>query len=184
MNGMRGKIHFTNFPKPRRSCVICHQEFAPKAEIHSSIVDEAEEKFKRIDCCPACFEHQKSQIEDSIQEDKTHWKLVKPEERVNKKLSWKELDERAFLLLEEALAIASDDARQNEPAQEGSPEASQEASLLALHLLRRKKIALEREDAEGAVYRIIDTGMVFTLPKMNPMTAEQQGIFQRKLFAS
>jgi hypothetical protein len=163
---MKNRFQFLHFPKPKRSCSHCRKEFEPEEAIYSSIMEDDDDQPVRLDCCVPCYEG----IKDSLS-DKARWRLIKPEEKVSKKLSWRELDERAFFLLDEAL-------------QNPSEEAKQEAALLALHLLRRKKIAIETEDHDAIVYRNVETGHVMTLPRASVPSSELQQALQRKLFSS
>lgn len=157
-------LPLTHIPKPRRSCSKCLKEFENKQEIYSTLVDEIDEKLKRVDVCPYCFER-----EELSQQGAPRWKLVKPDVKPVKKLSWKEIDERAFLLLEEAQPDLSDEAKE-------------EAALLALHLLRRKKLVVEKEEQDRIVYRCIDTGREISVLKIGALTQELQERLQQKLF--
>ena len=162
---MRNKYHWVQVPKPRRSCTVCHKQFEHDDQIVSTLVDDAADKIARIDRCPECFD--KEPVKGDPQ-----WRLHAPEEKVCRRLSWRELDERAFLLLDECLVSQEEEARH-------------EAALLALHLLRRKKIALVSQDAASTTYRVVETEKLLVLFRpAGAATEELQQALQKKLFST
>lgn len=115
------------------------------------------------------LEHQDIELFD-------HWQLTKKEEKVSRKMSWRDIDEKALFLLREALA-------------NGTDEGADEAALLALHLVRRKKLRKEPSltneiDEDEQNLRVVETGELLKVPKKITLPSQElEELLQKKLFS-
>lgn len=146
-----------SIPKRAACCAHGQEPLTPGMEYYSILKDDGEDgSYVRHDYCPTCWQQLHKQ--SATQTIRSSWKSHIPSKKEASELP-KQRDERALLLLKEALL------RQDS-------EAEAEAFMLALYLARRRRLFLRQEmeikkGKRSSLFEVAETEEMLCVPKLS-----------------
>jgi hypothetical protein len=151
---------------PRRTACCSHKQepFAPGTLYYSTLILDESEKITRKDFCPLCWK----QEEENYSKAYPHWLGKVPPAAAVKKP--KDKSEKALELLRESVEVLRSQST-DESSENSSVAKAQQCFILALYLIRCKKIQLQKEWQEGdgkTLWLCMDplSEEVFILPRL------------------
>ncbi|MFT5317903.1 MAG: hypothetical protein ACI8RA_001162 [Chlamydiales bacterium] len=147
---MKQKTMGIVIPRRAGACLKCGESMEESVEYYS-ILDSSEDYPQRFDYCIPCWG--KGAKAESAGDSRTYWKSKVPLKKTRQEVTLTK-DEKALELLEELVSsVQSEDANL--------------AFVLALYLVRRKKIVKRKDVKEVTIYEVLETEEIIAVKKVD-----------------